>query len=201
LKSSCSSSPSCPTRPSKRPATGIASCLDSEDVSELVYDDAERIAQMLGITFDRKDGDRPAIYWSGFSSQGDGACFEGRYGYAKGAPAAIKAYAPEDATLLQIAKALQHVQRINGYRLTATIKHSGHYYHANCTDIDVYKGEAEVHPSTEQQVKAALRNFMDWIYRQLELESEGLNADETVADNIRVNGYEFEADGSFAERD
>ena len=55
-----------------------------------VYDDFERICPILGVTLAttpvRLMGggtrQKPCIWFSGFWSQGDGACFEGRYAYA-----------------------------------------------------------------------------------------------------------------------
>jgi len=117
---------------------------DSNDW-EHVYTDAEQVADLLGITIHSRSfktvgggsGSEPCIWFSGFSSQGDGACFEGVYQYAKGAPAAVAAYAPKDAELLRIAKGLQDVQRRNFYRLRATCRQSGHYYHSGCMSVSV----------------------------------------------------------------
>ena len=61
---------------------------ESEDFDpEFVYDDAATIADLFGLDIrqtreTRMNGEHyyaPTIYYSGFSSQGDGACFEGRY--------------------------------------------------------------------------------------------------------------------------
>jgi hypothetical protein len=41
-----------------------------------------------------------------------------------------------------------------------------------------------------------LRAFMDWIYRQLEIEYEWLVSDECVDENIRSNEYEFDENGN-----
>jgi hypothetical protein len=65
------------------------------------YDEAASIGEMMGISLRRKPvklhggGTRydPAIYFSGFSSQGDGACFEAHYSYVKGGAKAIREYA------------------------------------------------------------------------------------------------------------
>lgn len=162
-----------------------------------VFDDAETIARLMGIEFDRKrGGSAPAIWFSGFSSQGDGACFEGRYAYAKGGAAKLRQYAPEDVTLHAIVDQLQALQKAHGYQLLATVKQRGHYSHSGCTDIDVMRSnDADVSADTEQALARLLRDFMDWIYRQLNDEYDALNSNETVDDNIRCNEYEFEADG------
>jgi hypothetical protein len=174
------------------------------DWYDSVYEDAQTIGALMGIEMDQKPVKLmggatrydPAIYFSGFSSQGDGACFEGRYAYAKGGLAKVKAYAPSDAYPTLVAHTLQQVQAKHGYRLTATVKHSGHYYHPGCTDIDVYKGDDYAPEDVAETVRAALRMFMGWIYKQLEAEDEYRNSDEQIDESIRANEYEFEPDGS-----
>jgi hypothetical protein len=84
------------------------------------------------------------------------------------------------------------------YRLSATVKHSGHYQHQYCTDIAVtddnsMRGDAA--PDVEEAVKELLRDFMRWIYRQLEQEYGYLTSDESVDDTIRANEYTFTEDG------
>lgn len=74
---------------------------------DYIYEDADRIASMMGIEVERKSvplmsgktRQDPAIYLTGFSSQGDGACFEGVYRYRKGCVKAVHAYAPTDEHL------------------------------------------------------------------------------------------------------
>jgi hypothetical protein len=39
------------------------------------------------------------------------------------------------------------------------------------------------------------RDFMDWIYKQLEKEWDYQNSDEQVEESIRANEYEFLEDG------
>ena len=46
----------------------------------------------------------PTIFFSGFSSQGDGACFEGEYAHKKGALGATKQAFPADSELLCIVR-------------------------------------------------------------------------------------------------
>jgi hypothetical protein len=86
----------------------------------------------------------PCIYFSGFSSQGDGACFEGTYRYKKGSVKAIKAHAPQDKELHRIAKGLQEAQRPTRYSITANIKHRGRYYHPGCMEICFVLGQQEL---------------------------------------------------------
>lgn len=171
---------------------------------EFVYEDAATIAEMLGIDLRQRPvklhggGTRyePAIYFSGFSSQGDGACFEGTYSYKAGSAKAIKSHAPLDKELHRIADALQGEQRRAFYKLSANISHRGHYNHSGCMDIDVnsdHPGEFDA-----DAIRSCLTDFADWIYRQLEKEYDYQNADEQIDENIRANDYEFDEDGERA---
>lgn len=183
------------------------SLLDANDYSDVI-EDAVQIGLILGIEFDQRQwrtttgrtGYEPAIWWSLSYSQGDGACFEGRYSYAKGAAAKIKEYAPQDSVLHDIADRLQEVQKANGYKLTARCKQTdSHYTHEYTVSIEVEKEfdeYSEVKEDAAKEVTECLRRFMKWIHESLMKEDEHLNDDETVAENILANQYEFEEDGS-----
>lgn len=162
------------------------------DWYDCTIEDAKTIGKILGIDIDK-------IYFSGFCSQGDGACFTGSYSYAKGAAKAIRQYAGTDKTLHQIADDLQDIQRRYFYQLSANVEHSGHYYHEMCTSITVsddrggYGWSAPV--EAEDGITEALRDFMRWIYRQLESEYDYLNSDEAVDESIAINEYTFDENG------
>lgn len=186
--------------------------------SESVITDAVQIAEMLGIEVKtvtrnwhnittKKSGTitEPAIWWSGFSSQGDGAQFEGHYKYKAKAHKAIRAHAPLDTELHAIADELMTVQKAHGYRLEASVKSSGSYSHEYCTNIDVqlvprgerFDSSAVDSPgiAVQEEVIALLRRYMKWIYKALETEYEWQTADEQVDDSIIANGYEFTESG------
>jgi len=135
------------------------------------------------------------IYFTGFSSQGDGACFAGEYAYKPGAAKALKAHAPHETELHAIADALQALQRPAFYRLTASVAHSGHYYHEYCTRISVYD---DATTEQEEALTDLLRRYMRWIYRRLEKEWEWLLSDAQIDETIESNAWEFHADGSLA---
>lgn len=175
---------------------------------EFLYDDIVRMAEILGIEIDTRTvklmggGTRqdPCIYWSGFCSQGSGACFTGYYRYAKGSVKRMKAEAPRDDTLQRIAQTLQEVQRKNFYRLEAKIAHRDRYYHAYTMDIEVLDREniwANI-GDAEDNIKGALRDFANWMYEQIETEYEYQTSEEAVRETCDANGYEFCEDGSFA---
>lgn len=160
--------------------------------SECVLDDAKEIGALMGIQVEH-------IYYSGFSSQGDGACFEGRYAYEKGATRKVQEYAPKDCDLHRIAMELQMLQRTNFYDLTASVKHAGRYCHEHSTDIFVDKPNSlhymDQGCATAEALRDLLRDFMRWIYKRLESEWEYQNSDEQVEEAIRANEYTFTEDG------
>jgi len=160
---------------------------------DFVEEDAKEIGKILGIDIDK-------LYFSGFSSQGDGACFEGSYSYSKGCSKEIRGYAPKDEKLHQIADTLTAIQKPRFYRLTATVKQSGHYMHKYCTDVKVYLEDgitdsyADI--KDDEAITDTLRDFMQWIYDQLEAEYWGLTTDEAITDTIEANEWEFDESGN-----
>lgn len=160
---------------------------------DFTYEDAKTIGKLMGI-------DITTIYFSGFWSQGDGACFVGNYKYQTGSVKAVKDYAPQDQELHRIATGLRDAQRRSFYRLWAACSHSVHYYHEGCMKVHVEDNDRPYDTSEDAQeaITELLRDFARWIYRRLEEEYEWLQADEQVDESIRVNEYEFEEDGSRA---
>lgn len=168
-----------------------------------VYEDADTIASIIGIDIDRKGKCTPAIYFSGFCSQGDGACFEGSYRYKKGWRKELAEYAPRIGTNIevwQIAEALQAIQARHFYKLEATCRHRGHYQHSGCMSVDVEHAEDRYRDigDAEDEIRDQLRLFADWIYDRLESEHDWLMADEQVDESIRANEYEFLETGDLA---
>ena len=156
---------------------------------ESVLEDAKKVLSMLGVDVDN-------IYFSGFASQGDGACFTGSYRYKIGAAKAIKAYAPEDEELHRIAGDLQDLQQRNFYGLTASITHRGRYYHEHSVSVDVEHTEGiDMPDDTVESVAALLRDLMCWIYRSLSSEYDYLTGEEAIRESIEANDYEFTVEG------
>jgi hypothetical protein len=174
-----------------------------------LYDDFEHVAECLGVEFDHRGGKnwkgepicgQPSIYFSGFHSQGDGACFEGSWSFKKGWRKALSEYAPKDKELLRIGLELSCCARQTFYRCSARVKHVGHYYHEHSVGIDVYVNdslgfEIAIPQNVEDGVSEALRNFMRWMYRSLEREAEYLMSDEAVDEDIRSNWTELNKEG------
>ena len=158
---------------------------------DAVYEDAEECGKQFGVSIDK-------IYFSGFWSQGDGACFEGSYSFEKDGLEKIKSHAPKDEKLHRIAGELQKIQSANGNTVTATVKHSGHYYHSRCTDIDVFSTDEYATKEVQESVTELLRDLMNWIYSQLEKEYEYQTSDEAIKETIEANDYDFTDDGKIA---
>ena len=170
--------------------------------SEFVCEDAATIAALFGLDINTRrvtlmgGGHRhdPNIYYSGFSPQGDGACFEGRYEYKKGALKAVKEHAPQDTELHSIVLALQQAQAKNFYQVVCRTAHRGHYYHSGCMHVTCERAD-DCNVVGEDDFIQALREFADWIYSRLEAEYDWVTADEQVDESIRTNGYEFTKGG------
>lgn len=179
--------------------------------SERAIEDAADMADILGIDLrtrrvmlaNGEHSHKPTIYWSGFGNQGDGACFEGTYKYAKGSTEKIRKEAPKDEELHKIADRLVAVQRPFWWQLIATVKHQGHYYHEHCTRIDVELMDInfnvpknDAFEEAREEVRDCLRAFMRWIYKSLEKAYEFENSDEVIAENIIANEYTFDEEGN-----
>ena len=177
-----------------------------DDWLDAVYDDFERVCDILGVKIKTKpvrhmggaSRQKPCIWFSGFWSQGDGASFEAGVRYAKGSVAEIKAYAPQDAELHRIATALQDLQRRNFFQITAEVTHRGRYYHEFCMDITVDRDSPTGQSLTddaEAGITEALRDLARWLYRQLQAEHDHLTSDEAVEEAISINEYTFTESG------
>lgn len=179
--------------------------------AEFTFDDFVTIAEIIGIEFRYHDvtlmsgakKQKPNIWYSGFWSQGDGACFEGTYRYKKGAAKAIREYAGTDTELHRIADELQALQRKAFYGLTATMTHKGHYYHAYCMSVDVEHAWDDTYNYEERSVPTddvteLMRDLANWLYRALEKEYEWQTSREQVIESIQANEYDFNEDGSIA---
>lgn len=172
------------------------------DWYEFVYEDFQRIAEILGLRlktlpvrlFGGGTRQKPCIWFSGFWSQGNGACFEGRYSHMKGASKKIREHAPKDSELHRIADTLHGVQCRNFYQLHADIAHRDRYYHEYSMAISVERDSPTGQDMTvdaEDVVVEVLRDLARWLYRQLEREYDHLTSDEVVDEAIVANAYTF----------
>ena len=172
------------------------------DWFEFVYEDFQRIAEILGLRLKTRavrlygGGIRqgPCVWFRGFWSQGDGACFDTFYSYQKGAARRVRDHAPQDTELHRIADALQAIQRRNFYQLHAEASHRGHYYHEYSMAISVERDSPtcqDMSADAEYAVSEVLRDLARWLYRQLEREYESQTSDEAGDESIIANDYTF----------
>lgn len=192
---------------------------DDELYRESVYDMAADAAVLFGFDIRQRrvklmNGAtelRPAIYYSGFWNQGDGACCEGVWCASDVKPGALAKEFPKDEELQRIAAEFERIA-VAYPEARFSVKHRGHYTHSGCTefsfDMNPPEDSDDVARSMKEwdairardnavaaELRQAARDFMDWIYKQLENEWEYQNSDEAVAESIRANEYEFTADG------
>jgi hypothetical protein len=194
---------------------------DDDYWSEGVIDDAAAIAEFLGLdinqtaykTMGGETRYKPTVYFSGFWSQGGGACVEGTWRARDVKADKLKEYAPQDQELHRIVDGLAEIAKEypDG---SFTVKHSGHYSHSGCTRFNIELpceafDEAEYdspeHTRLDEKIsndgetlKELARDFMNWIYKQLKEEWDYQNSDEQVEESIRANEYEFLEDGTRA---
>lgn len=175
--------------------------IETDEVAD--FDDWTAIAEILGVQIATHEvrlmggGTRqsPDFYWSTHPAE---ASFKGRYSYAKQAPKRILAYAPQDAELLRIARALQDAQRKAGYRLTAACTPGGRNEFS--LHVQSFKLSSFDYPEyvDNDALEEALRDFAAWIAARAEAQYEYLNSAESVDEMIRANEYEFTANGERA---
>ena len=177
---------------------------------EPVFDDFEQICDILGITLENqpakaKEPARPStlslcIWFRGFSNQGDGACFDGRWEHVPHTCNRIRVYAPKDERLHKIADSLASAQKQNSNELYATTKQQGRYYHEHSMRIDVERAndvELEHTEGSEETVSEALRDLARWLYRSLEARYEYETSDSIADEAILANDWKFTANGAF----
>lgn len=173
-----------------------------------VTEDAERIAAILGIELQThevtlvsgKKRSESNIWWSGFSSQGDGACIEGTYQHKAGSVKAIKSYAPKDAELHRIADSLTQLQKSYNYKLIVEMVkyHGAHYSNEASIDftvLDDAHDDREIPKDDVKEATSLLQSFMRWIYKQLDAEYTYRLSDEAIDESMVANEYEFDEEG------
>jgi len=166
----------------------------AEGNPDCVMEDAKQAFATCGVTIDK-------IHYSGFSSQGDGACFTGSWRAADVKPGAMKEYAGQDTELHRIAGEFERIAALFP-RSSFSVKHSGHYQHENCTDFNVSILDTDGNEiETPEAIQAdkdlieAARDAMRWIYERLEADYEWANEDEQIDETIECNGYTFTVEG------
>ena len=182
--------------------------------AESVTEDFKEAAKACGLELSGRNpnnrGDK-GIYWSGFSSQGDGASFTASWSAARVDVAAILKDRPAtytdrngvqqtcegNAKLAPILEGFAELADLDREAYGSTVAGRGHYQ----TDTD-YNSEHVTHSDVADERAATLKELCSdlahWFYRTLEREYEYQNSDAAVAEAITCNEYEFTADGESA---
>lgn len=155
--------------------------------SEFSIEDAKRIGALIGFDVD-------VVFWCGFGSQGDGACWSGSVTYSNGCTANVARECPNDAGIQRIAREWQDLQRRNCYQVRGSVSAS---YRGMRTSVEAYRSD-DRDIVEEGDIDAIVSDFAHWIYRALEQEYECQMSDDQVDESIRANGYEFDEDGRIA---
>lgn len=175
------------------------SCNDGDTFwSECVIDEAKEQGRNMGLSIDN-------IWFRGFASQGDGACYEGTWhacDVKTGETAKDWGDSPATKEIRRIAAEFEETAK-NFPNASFSVKHRGHYSHEFCTDFNVSLGEDEDNGSISQEewsraesdLIETARDYMRWIYKQLEKECEYQNSDEVIDELLESNGYTFLENG------
>ena len=158
----------------------------SHDWYDFIYYDAKEIGKILGFDIEN-------IYFSGFSSQGDGACFDCSFSYNKDCIKKLRSYATLDEKLHQIIKDLVKIYSKSFYTLRGTTKHTGQYTHQYSMTIncEVEKGNCDCN-----ELKEVIADFARWIYMRLWEYYDYLTSDAGIIETIEANDYEFDENGN-----
>ena len=130
-------------------------------------------------------------YFSGFHSQGDGACFSARFSREKRCLQKVKSYCPKEEEILNI---IEKIQSEIPLHEEYEIKHSGHYYHEYCTNV-YYLGNNEKAEQLDERFLELSRQLMRILYKKLNTEYDYLNSSESIIEHIKANDYEFTENG------
>lgn len=167
----------------------------NHDCYEYIIDNYKQLSAIVGLDIDN-------IYFSGFNSQGDGACFTGNYKYSKGAASQLSEFVYDDHPLVAIAEQLQSIQKEYFYSLTSEISHlGGNYSHEQSVKVVTTIGDRHgvrnlVTPT--KQLGALFRELMNFIYADLQVEYEFLTSDEQIEETLECNECYFLSNGELA---
>lgn len=192
---------------------------DSSDW-ENVYSDAVEIGALMGINIDNRcvktikgvAFDEPDIQFSGFWSQGDGCSYSAQLQVEKlaGCVERVKEHAPEDTELHAIAMRGEEIyELIAGYHMMIRLgdEVDGDDYPDCCPTMGIVivnsaKGyntlmadDSRCPPEISVAVNDLINGFAGWIYKQLEAEHNHQTDNDTLEENIRNNGYDFDRYG------
>jgi hypothetical protein len=170
--------------------------VDHDHWHESVYADFREDMKAVGINV-------WCMHFSGFHSQGDGACFEGAFDNVR---TYLDHHHKDQYPMIR--KLLEHEGEVY-----ARCEHRGHYYHENCTEfwvdsdtlIGMLPQPTEFHETIAEQWQSELedevnafekdvieqwRTYMQDLYRRLKEEHEYYTSDEAVWETLEANGMD-----------
>lgn len=170
------------------------------DWYEFVMTDFISLAKFYGYYLQERD-----INFSGFCSQGDGACFVTKINVADWIKAhksikGIKEYAPKDKTLHTIFKDTQEsIKALPKYKWyeeeVGLYRNDTHYSHKYTVSSELINEEEGTPYQIEKIVLGECRSLMDWLYKSLESEYEHLSSKESVLETLECNEYQYTESG------
>lgn len=170
--------------------------VDYDDWWDTIYDDFKAKMTNIGVDVEK-------IYFSGFWSQGDGACFEGRVEDWGKYLEHLKYDDPILSNTAATAWSLSWYHRGNYYHEQSVVFNDEIYLPDNPFDEeedtlrhDAWDNAMQVHDLLKltDEMKEDLRGHMKKLYRALTLEYEWLTSDEAVIEAMIANEIEPETD-------
>lgn len=140
----------------------------------------------------KKGYDDIKVYYSGFSSQRGGACFE--------ATIDIKKWL-ESHKMKSKVRSVWNSAVVQGMDYTLKLTHSGHYSHSGCMYLtaEAYgypdKAYSQFHDILAPEIKSISRGYADALYKKLEQEYCYLTEPEAIKETLEANDYDFTEDG------
>jgi len=136
------------------------------------------------------------VYFTGFSSQGDGACFEGNVSYEKGCLKKIKEEYPQWTELHSVVERYVAVQKRAFYGIKGRITQSGMYYHEHSMDFLLEDQHGNyLNDELEKEFTEVCRDLARLFYKSIEEDYEYQLSEECAKDTAEANDYKFTEDG------
>lgn len=159
---------------------------------QYTVNDFQTIMELFGFQFDEKNGN-PTIYYSGFYSQGDGASFFGTWRKPSWGLSRVIEYAPHETKIIaRMAEILAIAKGKGGFEFRIIPGGLSHLYSHSYTML---AGENEYSADEETAMLNGFRALADILYGILEEDYDSQNSEDSMAECIIANEYEFRENG------
>ena len=163
---------------------------------EDVYYEFNKIMEYLGFDL---ENDEPCF--SGFASQGDGASFTGHW-FSSRMTKEIMFYShinPAYFKCSELRTVADILENLANKHLTGMVmRYPDIYVHENtmfCNLIEINDDIPQITKTQESLFDTACKQLAKLLYKALEIEHDHLTSDESVAEYLMGNEYEFTEDG------